>query len=470
MKQNNFKAAIPRRSFLQGSALFLTQLWAKAWGDDSEIDPIDIQKERDLGPFSIIQGLTDQTTTQISILTNKHQELKITLKDLQTNVVAPPEFQKLKIWASRPEEVIQVGFKNLNPQSSYELSICDQSGKVLDWRRLKTMDTDLESARIAVVSCAKDHSYRAYMWDKLRGQAPNCILMIGDNVYGDNPSDVPTPPEDGPNPGPNPEPEGIPISPQFLWQRYAETRNMIEFYRERDLIPVLAIWDDHDYGKNNGDSTFKWKVQSKKIFESFFAQEHEFTQNSKVGVGVGYCFSAFKSQFLMLDGRYFRTEAGISGEASMFGMEQEYWILEQLRNHPGPFYLVNGVQWFAPYKKSDSYSANLKDNFDKMIARIKASGKKVIFISGDIHFSEIMELEPEVMGYKTYEVTSSAIHSGWAPGFHLLFPNKRRIEATSARNFVIMDHKIQNKNWDIETTSLGFVAWRLMHAEMHVDL
>ena len=34
-------------------------------------------------------------------------------------------------------------------------------------------------------------------------------------------------------------------------------------------IPVVGIWDDHDYGGNDSDESYEWKQESKQLFLDF---------------------------------------------------------------------------------------------------------------------------------------------------------------------------------------------------------
>jgi hypothetical protein len=61
------------------------------------------------------------------------------------------------------------------------------------------------------------------------------------------------------------------------------------------------------------------------------------------------------------------------------------------------------------------------------------------FGSGDVHFSEVMEIEAAELGYPTFEIVSSSIHSYTFPGHENRFSNPRRRASTSSHNFVIFE-------------------------------
>jgi alkaline phosphatase D len=35
---------------------------------------------------------------------------------------------------------------------------------------------------------------------------------------------------------------------------------------------VIGVWDDHDYGRNNGDYAFKWKHQNREVYLDFIGE------------------------------------------------------------------------------------------------------------------------------------------------------------------------------------------------------
>jgi len=38
------------------------------------------------------------------------------------------------------------------------------------------------------------------------------------------------------------------------------------FQRLTASIPLMAMWDDHDYGKDNSDGTYPYKEEAKSVF------------------------------------------------------------------------------------------------------------------------------------------------------------------------------------------------------------
>ena len=57
------------------------------------------------------------------------------------------------------------------------------------------------------------------------------------------------------------------------------------------------------------------------------------------------------------------------------------------------------------------FKVTVQERFLEFLDELADSDAKVLFLSGDRHFTEIMEIPAEVLGYQTYEFTSSPVHS-----------------------------------------------------------
>ncbi|MEO0335716.1 MAG: hypothetical protein AAF202_04955, partial [Pseudomonadota bacterium] len=117
----------------------------------------------------------------------------------------------------------------------------------------------------------------------------------------------------------------------------------------------------------------------------------------------------------------------------------EEWVFSRLRNGKGPAWLLTGSQWFGGYLEKEAYEWLYPESFEAFVERLKGSGRYISFVSGDVHFSEVMDLEPELLGYPSIEITTSSLHSLTVAGWHRLFRNPRRQVSTSRHNFVLLN-------------------------------
>lgn len=132
-----------------------------------------------------------------------------------------------------------------------------------------------------------------------------------------------------------------------------------------------------------------------------------------------------------------------------------------------PTWLISGNQFFSgvalDYK--ESLQDNNPENFKLLTSDLKNINVPVVFGSGDVHFSEIMKIPADRIGYETYEFTSSSMHSftysGWA--------NPLRYEGafTKEFNFMMIGSKALGQNKvKINVKSLGLSEKPYFEKEM----
>jgi alkaline phosphatase D len=216
------------------------------------------------------------------------------------------------------------------------------------------------------------------------------------------------------------------VSEDDLWRRYAETAQRLDLYKAKQLTPVFATWDDHDFGVNDGGAEFQHKLFAKKVFKTFFPMEPNSLLHS--GPGVASSLKIGQQQFLFLDDRSFRS-AKLTKPQTHFGTEQTDWLLQHIKTHKGPSWLISGDQFFGGYHRFESFEGNHPEDFKKFIKELKTTKKPLVFISGDRHLSEISKIEKSLIGFETLEMTSSGLHAKMHPGSADQHVNKRRIFA-----------------------------------------
>ena len=101
------------------------------------------------------------------------------------------------------------------------------------------------------------------------------------------------------------------------------------FQNMSSSIPIVATWDDHDYGQDNSDSTYRYKDISKKVFkETFPAYPFE----EKNG-GIYYKFKIADVDVFVLDDRWYRVpiQTDDGENKTMLGKEQHQWLRSEER-------------------------------------------------------------------------------------------------------------------------------------------
>ena len=276
-------------------------------------------------------------------------------------------------------------------------------------------------SRIAFGSCDRQDDPQP-IWDAIVEKQPQLFLMIGDNIYGDS-ADM-----------------------EVLKAKYGQLAAQPGFQKMKKTCPLLATWDDHDFGLNDGGADFAQRAESQKVFMDFFGVPADSPCRKRAGVYSAHYFGPAdkRVQVLLLDTRYFRSplklgyQAGEKGdgvrgryapddspEATILGEEQWTWLEEQLRQPASLRIIASSVQVLANehgWEKWGNFPRERKRLFE-LLKKTKAGG--VVFISGDRHLAE-MSLDKELAGYPIWDITSSSLNvpSGNKTGSGTRFVNE----------------------------------------------
>ncbi len=104
--------------------------------------------------------------------------------------------------------------------------------------------------RIAFGSCAGQDQPQP-IWEQIINLRPSLFLFIGDNIYGDT--------EDM----------------NVMQAKYAKLAAVPGYRRLLATCTVLAAWDDHDYGVNDGGAEYPKRVESQQGFLHFFREPND---------------------------------------------------------------------------------------------------------------------------------------------------------------------------------------------------
>lgn len=424
-----------RRGFLKWSLLQGAVLQLPALANATESFVV----ERKNGP-SILQGATDETSTQFSIVYDRQTPLAVFALDEAGNTIHP-DSTEIITYQDHPLCITKAYFSQLSMDTNYTLRLYTADlSQGIDEREFKTLNTKKDNIRFAICSCMDDQRHEPGIWKDLVSQDPDLIFFVGDSVYSDKENK-------------KIEKFRAEANPDRLWRRFTEARQTLEIFYSKKLIPLLATWDDHDFGGNDTDNSYPFIVESQKNFTSFYAQSPSHCRFLTQGPGISSAL-IFNSQiFVLLDDRSFRQPKDSHSEFAHWGEEQNLWMFDILRNHKGFGWLMNGSQIFPAMVFKESVSQDHKQQLQKMTSELKNIATKVAFVSGDVHYSEISKIEKKALGYETYEITSSSIHSEAIPGVPFIVPNPRRIASTGKRNYILVDAVATDTGAEFSVTS-----------------
>lgn len=137
---------------------------------------------------------------------------------------------------------------------------------------------------IAFGSCSKQDLPDKQLWKEVNEKSPDLWIWLGDNIYGDS------------------EDMEVLKAKYDLQKAHPDYQSLIE------KSEVIGIWDDHDFGVNDGGKEFIQKEPSRDILFDFLDldENHPAWQRKGGYQAHTYDFDGKRIKFIFLDARYFR--------------------------------------------------------------------------------------------------------------------------------------------------------------------
>ena len=290
------------------------------------------------------------------------------------------------------------------------------------------------------------------VFDVIVKHKPDLFIFLGDNIYGDT--------EDM----------------NVLKAKYQQLATKPTFQNLKKNVPIIATWDDHDYGINDGGRHYPKKEASKEIFLHFFNEPKNSNRWKHKGIYTSYIkkYGDKKLQIILLDNRTFRDDIKkyhgevkddpryfyhldyapqTNKDSTFLGKEQWKWLKKELQKPADIRLIGSGSQFGIEFNGYESW-ANFPHEQQRMLDLIKETkANGVVFLTGDVHYAEISKLE-NPGAYPIYDITASGLSSTW----HFATPNKNRIEGPVMENhFGLLTINWSEKNptikaeiWDVK--------------------
>lgn len=203
-----------------------------------------------------------------------------------------------------------------------------------------------------------------------------------------------------------------------IWYRYSRDRSMPELQRLFAVMNHYATWDDHDFGSNDSNRSFEFKATSTAAFKAYWPNA---TFGESDNPGIYHKFFWGDAAFILLDNRTHRDDTlwdqNLKPEKTQFGSRQIDWLknsllqAQQLGHYPFKFVVMGGqfLTRFDDNKETAAYFQRERDDLLRFLVDHRIEG--VIFLTGDVHFSELARIS--LSNQQTvYELTSSPLTSG----------------------------------------------------------
>lgn len=294
--------------------------------------------------------------------------------------------------------------------------------------------------RIAFGSCARQNKPQDIL-NIIVQTNPDLFIYMGDNIYADT------------------------NDPDLIKHNYDKLAEKPEFQELKRKTNIIATWDDHDYGQNDEGRHFELREESKEIFLEFWGEPKSSKRYQHEGIYADYLFGpkGQRVQILLLDTRSFRDDLKrawfkradheangkywlkykphTKSSKTLLGKKQWRWLEQQLRKPADLRIIGTSIQFAATYNGYESW-ANFPFEQQKLIQLIKETkANGVIFISGDIHYSEISRYPTEDT-YPIYDFTSSSLTQNWS---FSVFNHNRIDKPVMDNNFGLLELDWQHR-------------------------
>ncbi|MFK7831594.1 MAG: alkaline phosphatase D family protein [Congregibacter sp.] len=271
-----------------------------------------------------------------------------------------------------------------------------------------SLNPDTVVTRVAFGSCFKAQRPEDRVWDAVSRYKPDLFLFAGDALYPDQDDDSP--------------------ALEHLRAAYRALAEVRPFERLRQQVPVLPVWDDHDYGSNDGGGDFAFKAESEALFENSWGIEASDPRRSRPGIYFSQTLglAGQRLQLIVLDTRYFRsglTAARVSGVRGierympssqdgqmMLGAAQWGWLEKELGKAADLRIIVSSIQVLADGHGWEGWK-QLPAEQAKFFNLLRRHGNTpLVLLSGDRHVAGFYARDIGLTA-PLLEFTSSALNN-----------------------------------------------------------
>lgn len=261
------------------------------------------------------------------------------------------------------------------------------------------------------------------IFDAISKEQSDLFIFLGDNIYGDT------------------------NNMSVLANKYQRLGAKPGFKTLKAQTPIIAMWDDHDYGQNDAGKEYPHKEESRQIMLDFWQEPANSPRRTRPdGIYTSYTYGEGEQtvQVIMPDLRWNRdalnavskleydTKRKLNNQgpyspshvkgASMLGEAQWQWLEQELKKPAAIKLIASSLQLLPDFTGWESW-ANFPDDRKRLFTLIKKHKVNgVVIISGDTHWGEISQYKHN-LDYPLIEMTSSGLTEKWKN----VSPNTHRI-------------------------------------------
>ncbi len=259
-----------------------------------------------------------------------------------------------------PDEPIRITVDELEPATEYRY-VFVSAGVADDQRagRVTTLPDGAASLTLAFGGCARSGSNGA-VFDAIRDLEPDLYVMLGDLHYRNID-------------------ENDPARFASAYHEVHDSPAQSALYRD---VPIAYVWDDHDFGPNDSDSTSSSRPAASQTYRDFVP--HYELANPTTG-SINQAFTIGRVRVVMLDTRTHR----LAADGTLLGEEQLDWLLDELldaRDTHALTVIVSPTVWIGPVEAGADHWGGYAGERDRIGAFLAEHAiDNVVLVGGDAH-------------------------------------------------------------------------------------
>ncbi len=362
-----------------------------------------------------MKGFVTETEVGIWIQTDEPSKVKLIMGENDGRFINPPETMKVIETVLENRFIARFKVSNLKSGTGYAygFEINGQEPEKFHIIRTKSRykKEQPNDFSLAFGSCADfdpprttEEEGSSLVFESIPLSSPTLMIWLGDNIY-------------------------------FKKEDFGSRENMFKRYqisRSRPYMQDLlkgahhyAIWDDHDFGPNNSNSSYEYKNHSLEAFNLYWMNENQIFP----GEGITSTFSYEDADFFLLDNRSWRiVDEENPDNNTIWGSRQMDWLKDQLKSSEAIFKIIcTGGQFLSDAAVHENHANVAPVERQELLDFLKDEGiGGIVFLTGDRHSSE---LSMETIGNrKAYDWTISPMRANAYD--HTDEPNTKRIKGS----------------------------------------
>lgn len=247
-----------------------------------------------------------------------------------------------------------------------------------------------ENYKIGFGSCL-DQDLPQPIWETVSKDNIDSFIFLGDNVYGDSA-------------------DGL---LNKMKRSYVTQKEMLPNWLKDTQL--LYIWDDHDFGLNDGGQEYPLKKEAQALYLNFWETPKNDNRHKRDGIYFSKIINknGFKIKVVGLDTRFFRSTTSDRANnykivdqtknPTMLGEEQWAWFEDEIQEDMDLLIVLSSVQVLPRSHQFEKWNLFPKER-SKLLALLSNSKAQKIILSGDRHRAGIYKHDDLI------EVTSSSLN------------------------------------------------------------